>query len=58
MTIIQMVKIFSLSVSGATLPKPTLVIQVIVKYNDVIYIVDLSGPPSSSTRAVILLGLR
>lgn len=39
-----MVKIFSLSVSAATLPKPTLVMHVIVKYNAVTYIVFLLGP--------------
>lgn len=43
-----MVNIFSLSVSGATLPKPTLVIQVIVKYKAVTYIVLLDGPFVSS----------
>jgi hypothetical protein len=31
MIIMQMVKTFSLSVSGATLPKPTLVMHVMVK---------------------------
>uniref|UniRef100_A0A224Y3K0 Putative secreted protein n=1 Tax=Panstrongylus lignarius TaxID=156445 RepID=A0A224Y3K0_9HEMI len=44
MIIMQMVKIFSLSVSAATLPNPTLVIQVIVKYRAVTYMVFLEGP--------------
>lgn len=46
--IMHIVKIFSLSVSAATLPKPTLVIQVIVKYKAVTYIVFLLGPLVSS----------
>lgn len=58
MTIMQMVKIFSLSVSGATLPKPMLVMQVMVKYSEVMYIVERSGPPSSSNFIVTLFGLK
>ena len=54
----QMVNTFSLSVSGATFPNPMLVMQVIVKYSDVIYIVERSGPPSSSILAVTLFGLK
>lgn len=46
--IIQMVNIFSLSVSAATLPNPTLVIHVIVKYSAVTYMVFLDGPFISS----------
>lgn len=44
----QMVKTRSLSVSAATLPKPTDVIHVIVKYNAVTYIVFREGPLISS----------
>lgn len=44
----QMVKIFSLSVSAATFPNPTLVMHVIVKYNAVTYIVFRLGPFISS----------
>lgn len=48
MTIIHIVKIFSLSVSEATLPKPTLVIHDMVKYSAVTYMVFLGGPCTSS----------
>lgn len=44
----QMVKIFSLSVSAATLPKPTEVMQVMVKYSAVTYMVLRDGPLTSS----------
>ena len=44
------VNTFSLSVSGATFPKPTLVMQVIVKYKAVTYIVLRGGPEASSCR--------
>ena len=54
MIIIQMVKIFSLSVSAATLPKPTLVMQVMVKYRDETYMVFLEGP-RTSTGAIVSL---
>lgn len=46
--IMQIVKIFSLSVSAATLPNPTEVMQVMVKYKAVTYIVRLDGPATSS----------
>lgn len=48
MIIMQIVKILSLSVSAATFPNPTEVMQVIVKYNAVTYIVFLEGPLTSS----------
>lgn len=44
--ITQMVKIFSASVFGATLPKPTLVKEVNVKYKAVTYLLLILGPPS------------
>lgn len=44
----HIVKILSLSVSAATLPNPTDVIHVIVKYSAVTYIVFLEGPFMSS----------
>lgn len=53
--IMQMVKIFSLSVSAATLPKPTEVMQVIVKYNAVTYIVLLDGPATNSGAVLVLV---
>lgn len=52
--IIIIVNIFSLSVSGETLPKPTEVMQVMVKYKAEMYIVHLVGPPMSSRGKVIL----
>lgn len=48
MIIMQIVKIFSLSVSAATLPNPTDVMQVMVKYSAVTYMVRLEGPATSS----------
>lgn len=48
MIIMQIVKILSLSVSAATLPNPTEVIQVMVKYKAVTYMVFLDGPLISS----------
>lgn len=48
MIIMQMVNIFSLSVSAATFPNPTEVMQVMVKYRAVTYIVRLEGPAMSS----------
>lgn len=48
MTIMIIVNIFSLSVSGDMLPKPTDVIHVIVKYSAEMYIVSLFGPPIKS----------
>jgi len=48
MIIMQIVKILSLSVSAATLPNPTEVIQVMVKYKAVTYMVFLEGPLISS----------
>ena len=51
----QMEKIFSLSVSAATLPKPTLVMQVMVKYKAVTYMVFLLGPFNNSTEATLVL---
>lgn len=42
--IMHIVKILSLSVSAATLPNPTDVMHVIVKYSAVTYIVFLEGP--------------
>ena len=48
------VNIFSLSVSGETFPKPTDVMQVMVKYRADMYIVHLVGPPWSSRGNVIL----
>jgi len=48
MTIMQIVKIFSLSVSEATFPNPTLVIHDMVKYRAVTYMVFLGGPCTSS----------
>lgn len=44
MTIMHIVKIFSLSVSDATFPNPTLVIHDMVKYNAVTYMVFRGGP--------------
>lgn len=40
-----MVKIFSASVLGATLPNPTLVSDVNVKYSAVTYRLFILGPP-------------
>lgn len=57
MTIIHMVNIFSLSVSDATLPKPTLVMHDMVKYSAVTYMVFLEGPFISSVELVISLTL-
>lgn len=48
MTIMHIVKIFSLSVSEATLPNPTLVMHDMVKYSAVTYMVFLGGPCTSS----------
>ena len=50
-----MVNIFSLSVSGETLPKPTDVMQVIVKYSADMYMVHLFGPPTRSRGNVMFL---
>lgn len=55
MTIMIIVNIFSLSVSGDTLPKPTLVMQVMVKYSDVTYMVKRTGPPINSLGKVMFL---
>lgn len=55
MIIMQMVKIFSLSVSAATLPNPTEVMQVIVKYNAVTYMVLLDGPATNSGAVLVLV---
>jgi len=48
------VNTFSLSVSGATLPNPTLVMQVIVKYKAVTYMVLRGGPAANSCLKVPL----
>lgn len=48
MIIMHVVNIFSLSVSAATFPKPTLVMQVMVKQRAVTYIVLRLGPLTSS----------
>lgn len=53
MIIMIMVNIFSLSVSGETLPNPTDVMQVMVKYRADMYMVHLLGPPTSSRGNVI-----
>lgn len=53
MTIMIIVNIFSLSVSGETLPKPTDVMQVIVKYKAEMYMVHFVGPPCNSRGKVI-----
>lgn len=50
-----MVNIFSLSVSGETLPKPTEVMQVMVKYRADMYMVHLLGPPTRSRGNVMFL---
>ena len=51
----ERVKIFSLSVSAATLPNPTEVMQVIVKYNAVTYMVLLDGPATNSGAVLVLV---
>ena len=51
----HVVNIFSLSVSAATLPKPTLVMHVMVKYNAVTYIVLRAGPLTSSGMLLFII---
>ncbi len=51
----QMENIFSLSVSAATLPNPTEVMQVIVQYKAVTYIVLRLGPPMNSIFEIVSL---